>query len=199
MSKNIYAKMSDIELYYAEMANDENDLDIVEEMCKRAGLLEEWNNVTETTIDRVYSRALEHLEESLADENQKCIFEITKALDNDSLYEIKKGLFTKHKTLVKPKQALNQVLKKFSIKRISEVTAHEIAPVEHAHYSNDDLYSQEVLEWAKSKMSNEDPKKIKIHFANCGFVCDTHNPKIFNEFAKAVMQAEQKVEQPLSQ
>ena len=60
-----YKNYENSALLITESALDYHDPELVEEICHRAGLLEEWNSADGETFESVIDRAIEILKEEL--------------------------------------------------------------------------------------------------------------------------------------
>lgn len=60
-----YKNYENSALLITESALDYHDPELVEEICDRAGLLEEWNSADGETFESVIDRAIEILKEDL--------------------------------------------------------------------------------------------------------------------------------------
>jgi len=60
-----YKNYENSALLITESALDYHDPELVEEICARAGLLEEWNSADGETFESVLDRAIEILKEEL--------------------------------------------------------------------------------------------------------------------------------------
>lgn len=60
-----YKDYTNFALLMVESASDQHDPELIAEICRRAGLLEEWNSADGETFKSVLDRAIEILKEDI--------------------------------------------------------------------------------------------------------------------------------------